>query len=162
MIQPINGAEALYTNTLAAHRVRAVRSAEDRIEGERPWKRHDQAYRDVVAMVGPVFKDRNQGLTEWAEMLAREVLAGNPVPAVDRLVDNDGKGATDGLPPRAVAAGEATLHTEDQPEEGSDREPKPLPDPLVTADARHGVEVDWQNPAVPGKAKKTRRHLAAG
>lgn len=87
MIAPGNGAEALYVNTLAAHRVRAVRAAEIRVAQERPWKKHDQAFRDVVSLVGPVFKDRDAGLVEWAEMLAREVLAGNPVPAVDRLLE---------------------------------------------------------------------------
>lgn len=82
MIQPNNGAEALYVTTLAAHRVRSIRADQNK----EPYKQHDQAFRDVVTKVGPVFKDRDKGLVEWAEMLANSVLAGGSEPAVERLL----------------------------------------------------------------------------
>jgi outer membrane biosynthesis protein TonB len=88
LIAPGNGAEELFVYTLVAHRVRAVRlAAQERVPGDRPWQRYDQAFRDTVEKVGPAFPERNQGLVEWAELLAREVQAGEIIPGVERILN---------------------------------------------------------------------------
>jgi hypothetical protein len=131
MIAPGNGAEELYVNTLIAHRVRAVRLAEqERVPGERPWQRYDQAFRDAVEKVGPAFPERNLGLVEWAELRAREVLAGEIDPAVEAILNPLAEPVGGDTTESAVFANlpPVDVTPEPDPEPKAQRAPQPEPE----------------------------------
>jgi hypothetical protein len=129
MIAPGNGAEELYINTLIAHRVRAQRlAAQERIPGERPWQRYDQAFRDCVEQVGPAFPERNLGLVEWAELRAREVMAGEIDPAVEAILNPLPEPVTGRRPSEGGDTIESAVAAPLPPLEAAP-EPEPTPEP---------------------------------
>lgn len=70
MIAPQTTEEARYVHTLAAHMVHAH---EQVAAGDRPGSRQfTAAYRDLARTGEDIYRERNRGLVEYADLLAAE------------------------------------------------------------------------------------------